>query len=350
MKLTLRRVELATPGAEHTRRAWPTRRSLLLRLTDPRGVSGVGEASPLPGYSADALETVELALTALDADAVARAVETEDVRAALSAVAALLPAALPSARFALESAALDLLARRRGVSAPALLGAALGARRPLARLLGPADSPALLASAEQALGEGYRCFKLKVGAPHAWPRELASAAALREQLGDTVALRLDANGALSASEVSLHQAELRALRLDLFEEPGAALPEGVPLALDESLQGHEPDAAERLWQQRGARAIVLKPTALGGISHAFALADRARRSATAVVLSHCFDGPIAWRAAAALALTLPEGVAHGLAPHPALSGWPHSPLPVVQGSLHVWAEPGLGYPPELAFP
>jgi hypothetical protein len=68
------------------------------------------------------------------------------------------------------------------------------------------------------------------------------------------------------------------------------------------------------------------------------------------VLSHTFDGPVAWRAAAALALALPTGSAHGLAPHAGLDAWQLAPPPVVDGSLRAWAEPGLGLPTELALP
>lgn len=323
---------------------------MLVCLTDSRGAWGLGEAAPLPGYSRDELDDVGRALAALSPDSVGHALDAEDTWSALAAVAELLPSALPSARFALESAALDLLARRRDLSAPALLGAAADASRPLSALLGAAASPQLLSEAERAFAAGYRCFKLKVGAPDAFERELDGAAALRARFGGAVALRLDANGALSADALSSAAGALRALELDLFEEPGAELPAGVPLALDESLQGVTVNESETIWQRRSARALVLKPTALGGLAHARQLAERALRSGLAVSVSHAFEGPVAWRAAAALALTLPVGVPHGLAPYPALSSWPGDHLPVASGALHAWSEPGLGYPLELAFP
>ena len=62
MKLERRRVSVRTPRAQDARRTWPTRDSLLVRLTDTAGYEGVGEASPLPGYSQDLLEDVEPAL------------------------------------------------------------------------------------------------------------------------------------------------------------------------------------------------------------------------------------------------------------------------------------------------
>jgi L-alanine-DL-glutamate epimerase-like enolase superfamily enzyme len=342
VKLELTRVEVPAPGAQDAQRRWPTRSSLLVRLLDEHGAGGTGEASPLPGYSPDALPEVEQALAALDTGALANALAGGTVRAALAAVSGLVPRTLPSARAALETAALDLLARRRGTPAPLALGAEPSARRPLSALLGPATSPTLSSDAERALGQGDRSLKVKLGAPGALPAELAALTALRERFGFVFALRLDANGALHAPELADAAPALQRLNIELFEEPGVACLPELPLALDESLQGLTVAEAEAAWQRRGARALVLKPTALGGLSHCLALAERALASNLQLCVSHCFDGPFAWRAAAALALSLPAGAAHGLAPHAGLFGWKTGPLPLERGELLSWQEPGLG--------
>jgi o-succinylbenzoate synthase len=351
VKLVSRAVAVGADGAQHARRSWPVRESLLVGLTEPSGAWGLGEAAPLPGYSPEALGDVERVLADVSTDELTRALDHESPRDALEAAAALVPRTAPSARFALETAALDLMSRRRGCSAPALLGAARDAQRPLAALLGPASSPSLVEAAERAFEGGYRCFKLKLGAPGALSRELEGAASLRRRFGAALRLRVDANGALSSAEVTSHAATLESLDLELFEEPGAPLPRAVPLALDESLQGLSLADAETAWVTRSARAIVLKPTALGGLAHCWLLAERAAAGGVSATLSHAFEGPVAWRAAAALALALPNAAPHGLGPHGALAAWPGAtPLPVTRGSLRAWPEPGLGYSWEHAFP
>jgi L-alanine-DL-glutamate epimerase-like enolase superfamily enzyme len=250
---------------------------------------------------------------------------------------------------ALETAGLDLLARRQGKSAPSLLGAD-GASRPLAQLLGPASARGLLTDAEAAVQAGFSHFKLKLGGQELLAAELAGIHALREQYGSAVTLRLDANGSLSASEVTRAWQSLASLDVEWFEEPGQ-LPEpllgALPLALDESLQGLDEAAVQARARQLQARCLVLKPMALGGLSRCWRLAELARTLGLQVVLSHTFDGPWAWRAAAALALALPSGSAQGLAPHAGLQAWQLAPPPVVKGSLQTWAEPGLGVPTEL---
>lgn len=352
MKLELRRVTVRSPRAQDARRSWPQRESLLLCLRDPAGQLGFGEASPLPGYSNDRLEAVEAALAQLEPSRVAAALQQPTPLDALSALGALLPVELPSGRMALETAGLDLLARRQGAPAPALLGAD-GTKRPLAQLLGPASAEGLLSDAQAAFQAGFRHFKLKVGAAGQLARELAGIHAVRQRLGSAVTLRLDANGAWSPGDVTAAWQGLAPLGLEWFEEPGQ-VPElllGVlPLALDESLQGLDEASVSARARQLRARCLVLKPMALGGLAHCWRLAQAAQAEQLQVVLSHTFDGPFAWRATTALALALPAGSAHGLAPHAGLDAWGLTALPVNGGLLHTWSEPGLGLPTELQPP
>jgi len=352
MKLELRRHTVATPRAQDAQRRWPERESLLLRLSDAEGRAGIGEASPLPGYSPDALGDVESALAQLSLSDVEAAL-ARPPRQALGTLAGLLPRDLPSARMALETAALDLLGARQQRSAPALLGALPGALRPLAQLLGPADSDTLVADAVRALRGGFRHLKLKLGAPGRLAAEIKAVAAVRRHLGAAVSLRLDANGSLTSAEIETAWTTLAGLDIELFEEPGA-VPESLlgafPLALDESLQGLNELEVVALLRQSRARSIVLKPMALGGLEHCLRLAERAHELDIGVVVSHCFDGPFAFRAAAALALAIPVGLAHGLAPHAGLDAWSKSELPVREGALELWSDAGLGGETEHGFP
>jgi len=353
VKVEQRRVTVLTPRAQDARRSWPERESLLLRLTDSQGRHGVGEASPLPGYSTDSLADVEVALQVLPPAALSAALEQRPARAALAAVAALVPLSVPSARMALETAALDLLGQQLGSSAPLLLGAAATSTRPLAALLGPASAPTLVHDAIQAVQGGFRHLKLKLGGPGLLAREVEGAEAVHQTLGAQASLRLDANGVLTAAELAHAWPSLSRLGIELLEEPGPVPPEllgTLPLALDESLQGLDEAQVMALVRERQARFLVLKPMALGGLTHCWRLAELARELSVDVVLSHCFDGPFAWRATAALALALPGELGQGLAPHPGLAAWPTRALPVSGGFLKNWPEAGLGGPAEAGFP
>jgi o-succinylbenzoate synthase len=344
MTLSLRRVTGLTGGARNGARTWPTRSGLLLELC--AGSSrGLGEASPLPGYSPDTLEEAETALAALDPDAVRSAFRIADVQQALRNLAELLPPGQPAARMALETAALDLCGQQRRLSAPSLLGADPRAERRLAWLVGAPDAAAL-GVIQAAARAGYEHFKMKLGRTQPHAAELAAVSALRGALGAGPRLRLDVNGAWSEAEAIAACRVLAAHDIEFLEEPSCALTRRletpIPIALDESLAGLDPDDLALLAGRSGAGFVVLKPMVLGGLSRCLDLARRAAALNLGVVVSHSFDGPVALIAAAALALALPIGTAHGLAPHAGLDAWPQTPLPITRGALRTWTRPGLG--------
>ena len=306
---------------------------------------GLGEATPLPGYSADTLDGAETALRALDSKALERALDIEDSKEALRSVVNLLPQTEPAARMALETAALDFRGQQNQLSAPAILGADSGAVLPLAWLAGAPDAHALetIRCAQQV---GYRHFKLKLGRDGHFDSEIAGVRALRRALGAGPLLRLDVNRGWSEAQARSAATLLEALDIEFVEEPSPRLtPQrgaSPPLALDESLRGVDPRDLAALAERSGASFVVLKPMVLGGLSHCIELARHAAALDLGVVISHSFDGPVALIAAAALALALPTQIAQGLAPHPGLAAWPRIPLPIRDAMLQVWQSPGLG--------
>lgn len=349
MKIALRRHSHATDGAGNARRQWRERHALMVMLDDERGAAGFGEAAPLPAYSPDTLDTAAQALHAVRAAHIEAALDCEDAWLAIERVAGLIPPTQPAARFALECAALDLIGQRRDAAAPVVLGARPDASRALASLVGAASDPGLFEAALRAFEAGYRCCKIKVGAAaESGPMsaEIDALSALRARVGVDMSLRLDANRALTPARAAEFCAAIESLGIELFEEPcrDGVMPTAtaIALALDESLQGVMPPALVPLAAHRGARYVVLKPMALGGLSHCRALAHAARIGGLEPIVSHLFDGPLAWRASAALALALDTRVAQGLAPHAGLGDWAPEAACVSRGMLQGWQAPGLG--------
>jgi len=352
VKLALRRVSGPTAGAGNARSAWPERRGILLEL-HLGAARGLGEASPLPGYSRDSLPDVEAALARLDLVALEKALHRSELREALAASAALLPRALPAARMALETAVLDLRGRQQQRSAPLLLGAVHGAECALACLVGVPGNQALDA-ARRAVQAGYRDFKLKLGGNANLAADLAGLVGMRRVLGSAARLRLDANRGWSDAAARVACRQLEPLNVEFLEEPSsswtcpsaAGEPVGsgtrIPLALDESLRGVNATDLEPLVRRSRASVLILKPMLLGGLTHCLELGRRAAALHIEVVVSHCFDGPVALAAAGALALALPTRLAQGLAPHAGLDAWQTVPLPIEHATLRAWTSPGLG--------
>jgi o-succinylbenzoate synthase len=329
------------------------RSGLLLAVEDERGRIGLGEASPLPGYSPDDLPSCQAALAGLDASALgALTADGTELGPALRAASAVIPERLPAARHALETALLDLLAQAQGAPLWALLARAVGRRDvpslvPLAVLI---DGPNPVGAARSAVERGARTIKLKLGR-RAFSEELACIVALRAALGPAIQLRLDVNRRWRGSEALAQLAALAHLRPELVEESvcaaelGAVAGSPVPLALDESLQ--DPLVLEDIepWLTRSRiAALVLKPMALGGLSRCLELARWASDRGLDAIVSHAFDGPVALAAAAHLALAVgsPDRAA-GLGPHTGLASWPRIDLPIVRAA-HIVADdaPGIG--------
>ncbi|MEO7736355.1 MAG: enolase C-terminal domain-like protein [Kofleriaceae bacterium] len=327
------------------------RAAVILEVRSERDSVGLGEAAPLPGMSRDTLEDAEAAIAAF----ARRAPVVIDEPDAAFALAASAP---PAARFAIETALLDALARERGVS--------------LASLLRPPGVPAVqrialaavvddVAAARRAHEAGIRCFKIKLAADDDLARVHAISAAFPD-----AAIRIDGNRSWPRDEVAARVAALACPAIAYIEEPcrdthlvldGRA---AAWFALDESLVELAPDALAVALQREHLVALVLKPTLLGGLSAVRALAAQARAAGVAPVLSHGLEGPIGTAACAELALAIavdpqPDfqrahatpsphlALPAGLAAHPALAGWQLAVPQLAADHVHAAAAPGLGF-------
>lgn len=342
----------------NARRSWTERSSCVLRLENEAGLCGFGEAAPLPGYSLDTLSECRTALEGLDLSGIpARLEQPETLLAELGRASRRVPRALPAARAALECALLDLWAQCAGEPAWALLRGAASDRpepRAVAALL-MAEPEQALDEARAAFARGIRTLKFKIGRAGARAQELSAIAELCAELGTTGKLRLDANRALSRADAALYGALFRCEGLEFLEEPSSAGDRpsfselGVRVALDESLAEIEPGTAEaRALLTSGVRALILKPTLLGGISACVAWAKLAETARVDVILSHAFDGPLGLALSAALSLSIgSKSQAHGLD----LEGARIDPSRLAFYSptaIQPWPAPGLGCTDPLA--
>jgi o-succinylbenzoate synthase len=278
------------------------RRGFRVRV-EINGTVGVGEATPLPGWT-ESLADCERALGAVDDPA----------------------SALDGGRLA------DTPAARHGVSLAVLDARSRAAGRPLYRYLGrdkrvesvavnatigDGSATATADAAVDAVDERFPAIKVKVGArgPAA---DLARLEAVRARCPD-VEIRVDANGAWDESTAEEVLPALAALDVAVVEQPLAAdrldaharlRDRGVEIALDESLVecgvGAVVDAA-------AADLLVCKPMALGGVDVARGVIDTAREVGLDGLVTTTIDGSIARAAAVHLAASVPKMSPCGLA-------------------------------------
>lgn len=285
MHVELREISLKLRHLVITGRGSITRRDGLLVQISDGGVTGWGQALPLPGWPGADLSATQRALEAWAAD--------PD------------PGDLPSERFAhgaVELALLDLEARRTGKTQAEVLADA----QPVA------DSVELNAlvndahTAAAAAAAGFRTVKLKVGASDL-EEDVASVAAVRSAIGAGTRLRLDANGAWTIEEAAEALARLEQYDIEYVEEPVAGIeslvqvaPQSpIPVAVDDSLSSVEAQISESI------SVVVLKPMALGGPRTALAAAQRWTDRGRKVVVTNYMDSAVGQHAALSVAAALP---------------------------------------------
>jgi len=295
-----------------------TRSGFLVRI-DIGGTPGVGEATPLSGWT-ESLAACEDALRTVDDPG--------------SALAGDRLADTPAARHAVSLATLDARARAAGRPLYRYLG---GDGRvesvPVNATVGD-DTPEATADAvEEAVREGYPAVKLKVGSrdPEA---DLDRVAAVRSKAPD-VDLRLDANGAWSEATAERLLPKLADRGVSVLEQPLSAdaleaharlRDRGVDIALDEGVveRGFDAvlaaDAADVLVCKPmalggidAADVLVCKPMALGGIDVARNVVRAARTAGVDALVTTTIDGALARAGAVHLVASLPGMGPCGLA-------------------------------------
>jgi len=284
------------------------REGLLLRLAGDDGSEGWGETAPLPGFSGESSVDAASQLRRLAASMMEREIEDKWVDP-YGEPGSRLDRTAPSVRFGFELAVWNLYGTLSGRTLPELVKPSPRDEVAVNGLLS-GSAVEVLEGARRMREEGYPSVKLKVGT-RAVAEDTALVRALGEELGPNISLRLDANRAWGYEEAAEFVRGAAGVRFEYIEEPladptrlpGFSREFGVPVALDESLVGLEPEALE---EHRYARAFVLKPTLLGGISRTLWTAERALRLGVTPVVSSAYESGVGTAALVALAAGIGE--------------------------------------------
>jgi O-succinylbenzoate synthase len=246
---------------------------ILVRV-EAGGIAGTGEASPMAGtfYSDDTPASVWKFLTErlIPAAFAAKAVSVASINRVLDRAGG-----SPFARAGLETAFWDLEARAAGkplyealggYNVPVESGLAVGITKGI---------PALIATIEKYLAEGYKRVKIKI--EPGW--DVGPLGEIRQRFGD-IPLMVDANGAYGRED-SAHLRLLDAFGLMMIEQPlprtdlkGHADLQAVmrtPLCLDEGAE--DAAAVKRAIRMKSCRIINIKIQRVGGLSNARAIHD-----------------------------------------------------------------------------
>lgn len=278
------------------------RNGFVVRL-EVDGTVGVGEATPLPGWT-ESRSTCEATLRCID-DPVA-ALEDDRLDGT------------PAARHGLSLAMLDARARAREQPLYRYLGGPAHVDSvPVNATIGDGSPRETAARVDAAIEAEFRVVKIKVGKRHP-SEDLDRLEAVRSSAPD-VEIRIDANGGWDPSTVDRILPTLASLDVAVLEQPlpaetidghGRLRGRGVDIALDEGVLKHGP---HDVIESNAADLLVCKPMALGGIDVARRTIVSAREAGIDGIVSTTIDGAIARRGAVHLAASIPDVRACGLA-------------------------------------
>ncbi|MDE0194775.1 MAG: o-succinylbenzoate synthase [bacterium] len=316
------------------------------------GITGWGEASPLPGWSRTSLLDTETAL---------RSVSDDLVRGGEAVLDTLLAAMhdTPHARAGVAGAWADLQARRseQPLAGRLVAGSICAPASEVAvnALIAAPEPSEVEQAAHDAVEAGFKAVKLKVGAvdPEVDAGRIRAA---RAGLGPAAELRLDANGAWDEHTALNVLGRVYDCGIAYCEEPVAGIDaiaavsrrSPIPVAADESIRG-ESDAGRAL--DVGVSTLIVKPQALGGPDVALSIAGRAHQVGASVTVTSFLDSAVgvahALHVAAAVDAIAPHRRAHGLATAGLLSADVADLPPVTAGVMSLPPGYGIGVAPAL---
>lgn len=336
------------------------RRGLILKIHTDLGLVGLGEAAPLAEFGGGTLEDTVAIL-----DWLSPQLYGLPVSQLASSVAAKLshnPPGWAAVACAFDIAGLDLLTQEAQIPLNTWPGFYSNFNLltvsnetnfvTVNATIGQADTAAAYQAAQKAVGQGFACIKVKVGLAKTIAAEVERVAALREAIGNSVKLRIDANGAWTVSQAIQTLRALEEFNLELVEQPVAASDiEGlaqvrrsvkIPVAADEALSSAL--AMRQIIEQQAADIVVIKPMLLGGLQAANRLIQQATAAGLAVFVTSSLDSGIAITAALHLSATLPQPrLACGLATAELLTTSLLENPPLIQnGRMYLPTKPGLG--------
>jgi muconate cycloisomerase len=301
-------VPLVGPGFKNAYLTKTVQKSALVRITASGGAVGLGNIDPSPGYSA---ETIEASLSALR-EKLAACIHGLDA-ANIHRLNARLDAAVPGfldAKAAIEMACVDLTARALGVPVHGYLGGAVKDRLTFNAWIGIVSPHEAAAEAAKWFERGFRSAKIKVGGGIEADRERVRA--VREAVGNGMALRIDANAGYDAETAIKLLRLAEPLNLQLFEQPvpaedlaGMARVRreagGVPIMADESILDHASLVAAI--RAQAADIVKLKVMKQGGFHRTAAMLATAQAAGIRCVIGHGFGLGVSTMAEIMLAAT-----------------------------------------------
>ena len=281
-------------------------RNGILVLLSANEATGMGECIPLPGLHDETLESCFENLNAVKRNLASRSLTFNDtipinLRLPYFGKLDIKDKLFPSCKFAVEQALFHLLIQLDPIQLTSTFASDSNFLCASVNGLTSLDEGSILDIAERISENHFSVVKIKIGRhsnrKDLLEEEIQFVKDLSCHLDHKVKLRLDANRSLNLDELLYFWEKTKSLPIDYFEEPlsgNFAITKAMysridlPIALDESLRFYLP-FQDRSELPSSVRALVIKPTTIGGISNTLGIIDFCNRYELQCVLSSAYD-------------------------------------------------------------
>lgn len=246
--------------------------NVIVKLISDDGTFGVGEAPHMVGHSqlGETPDTVRVVLRRKLVPAIL-GMDPFDQEALTNALDRAVPGN-QRAKGALIMAAYDLAGKALNTPLYNLLGGLVRDRIPLSWSLPIVEIDKVVEEGVQMVERGWRILKVKVGRPNP-ADDVAAVQALREEVGDEISIRVDANQAYDVKTAHWVLQRMEPYRIDFFEQPvhrddftgmiEVTKQSPIPIMADESAKS--PEALAAIASNRAADDVSIYITGPGGL-------------------------------------------------------------------------------------
>lgn len=327
---------------------------VLVIVKNEEGQMGVGEASPMPGYSQEnqlsvlkaVNESLGPAIAGLDERRIPSIIESMDIAVSGDLMA----------KSAVEVAIHDLVSRCRGISIIQELGGPVRNRIGVAGSIGFLSLKEAEAKSSGLVADGISTLKVKIG--REIDTDLQLVRAIRTAVGKETRLRLDANQGYNPSKAISNLERLEAFEPELFEQPVSkddiASMARIAKAIDTPIVADEPIETSkdilRFAESEAADMVKLKVNKCGGLSRTLMMSKLAREFGMSSIIGSGHESSVGVAAECAAAMSCnnfhPVGEMNGN--QRLAKEFVKRPLIPSRGVIAAWSTNGLGL--ELALP
>ena len=325
------------PGKEH----------VIVRIETDSGLVGWGEAAPFLFYSPEtAIDIAALINEVLAGEIIGR--DPRDVRAIYESFGML--DGHHFAKCAVEIALWDILGKAADLPLYRLLGGAVRDRIPVTTVVHSTESAQMGIEATELVQRGFRSLKIKIG--FGADQDEAIVAAVREAVGSSARIRVDAEEHYTTKEALTIARRLERFDLELISQPVArtdwegmallrnALP--MPVLADEGV--HDPHDVLTCVKHGSADMVNIKVLKSGGLLPSLDMAGICRSAHLPVMIGSMIESGIGTLFSAHVAAILPNVFSTELCgPLLLADDLLTEHLQIEEGSILLNDKPGLGY-------